>query len=54
MSQDIIYMSAHQLVQEYKKGILSPVEVTEAVLERISSIDDKMDHFHFFTTYIKL
>ncbi len=45
MSQDIIYMSAHQLVQEYKKGTLSPVEVTEAVLERISSIDDKINAY---------
>ncbi|MBC8268768.1 MAG: amidase [Rhodospirillaceae bacterium] len=36
-SQDIYYLSAKQLTDRYSSGDLSPVEVTQAVLERIEA-----------------
>ncbi|MBL6930160.1 MAG: amidase, partial [Rhodospirillales bacterium] len=36
-SQDIYYLSAKQLTNRYSRGDLSPVEVTQAVLERIEA-----------------
>lgn len=34
-------------------GFRANTERTEGTYSKYSSIDDKMDHFHFFTTYIK-
>jgi aspartyl-tRNA(Asn)/glutamyl-tRNA(Gln) amidotransferase subunit A len=36
-SQPIHYFSAKQLTESYTKGELSPVEVTQAVLDRIET-----------------
>ena len=45
MSDDILYMSACELVGHYRDQTLSPVDVTRATLERISAIDGKTNAF---------
>ncbi len=41
MSDDIYYLSAHDLSEKIHAKQLSPVEVTEALLNRIESLNDK-------------
>ena len=45
MSEELIYLSAVELVARYAKGDLSPVEVTEAVLTRIDAVDGTLNAF---------
>ena len=45
MSDDILYMSASDLLGQYQDQKLSPVEVTRATLERISSLDEKTNAY---------
>ncbi len=45
MSDDILYMSACELVGHYRDHTLSPVDVTRATLERISAIDGRTNAF---------
>lgn len=42
---DICYLSASELIALYRRGELSPVEVTEAVLERIAQLDPQINAF---------
>jgi len=39
MSQDILRMSAAQLLEHYREGQLSPVEVAKAMLDQIERLD---------------
>jgi Asp-tRNA(Asn)/Glu-tRNA(Gln) amidotransferase A subunit family amidase len=43
MQEDAVYLSAVDLVSRYRDGSLDPVAVTEAHLERIPSIDPKLN-----------
>lgn len=45
MSDDILFMSASDLVERYRDHSLSPVEVTRATLERISAIDEETNAY---------
>ena len=45
MSDDILYMSASELLAQYRDQNLSPVDVTRATLDRISSIDEKTNAY---------
>lgn len=40
MSQDLVRMTARQLLEHYRDKSLSPVEVTEAMLDQIDSLDE--------------
>lgn len=44
-SDDLCLMSAVDLVERYRSGALSPVEVTDAVLERIESLNPRITAF---------
>jgi Asp-tRNA(Asn)/Glu-tRNA(Gln) amidotransferase A subunit family amidase len=39
------YLSITELQEAYRKGIYSPVEVTQAALERIAVLDPKLKAF---------
>lgn len=43
--RDVVWMSAGELSQSMKKGILSPVEVTEIFLKRIEKINPQINAF---------
>ena len=45
MSEDFIWMSAHELLEGYRSGAFSPVEVTEATLVRIEDKDKLTNAF---------
>ena len=45
MSEDILYLSATALVEHYRSGKLSPVEVTRAVLDRIAALNPVFNAF---------
>lgn len=45
MEPDFAYMSATELLEQYKKRTLSPVEVTEAALARIDRYNDELNAF---------
>ena len=45
MPDDLFYLSATQLLDNYRKKRLSPVDVTRAVLERIDKYNDKLNAF---------
>jgi aspartyl-tRNA(Asn)/glutamyl-tRNA(Gln) amidotransferase subunit A len=47
MSDDIGFMSAATLAAAYRNGSLSPVEVTQATLDRITRINPKINAFNF-------
>lgn len=47
MSDDILYMSASELVSCYREQTLSPVDATRATLARISLVDGKTNAFIF-------
>ena len=43
MSKELIQMSAIELLDGYRSGNFSPVEATQAVLDRIHSVNDKIN-----------
>ncbi|MGH6621432.1 MAG: amidase, partial [Alphaproteobacteria bacterium] len=43
--EELAYLSAAELVERYRKKALSPVDVTEAVLERIEQHDGAVNAF---------
>jgi len=45
MSDDIAYMSAQQLVDQYRAKKLSPVEVTQATLARVHRLQPRLNAF---------
>ena len=45
MSNDLIRMSAVDLIAGYRTGKISPVEATRAVLDRIHAVNDKINAF---------
>ncbi len=45
MSEEILYLPATELVERYRAGALSPVEVTRAVLDRIASLNPVFNAF---------
>ena len=47
MTDDIVYMTAGALLRRYRRGSLSPVEVTRAVLERIERHNEAHIAFTF-------
>ena len=46
MSEDLCYMPAADLVAAYRAGRLSPVEVTQALLNRIAAINPKLNAYN--------
>jgi aspartyl-tRNA(Asn)/glutamyl-tRNA(Gln) amidotransferase subunit A len=46
MSEDLCYMPAADLVDAYRAGRLSPVEVTQAVLKRIAAVNPKLNAYN--------
>ena len=47
MSTEIIYMTATELVARYGDGSLTPVEVTQAALDRLDQIEPKINAFQY-------
>jgi len=45
MQDDVVYLSAVELVSRFREGSLDPVAVAEAHLERIAAIDPKLNCF---------
>lgn len=45
MSQDISLLAASELIQHYRTGALSPVEVVRAALDKITSLNDTLNAF---------
>jgi len=45
MADDLIYLSALELVRRYRDGEISPVEVAAAVLARIDDVDQTLNAF---------
>ena len=45
MSKELIQMSAIELLDGYRSGTFSPVEATQAVLDRIHKVNDKINAF---------
>jgi aspartyl-tRNA(Asn)/glutamyl-tRNA(Gln) amidotransferase subunit A len=45
MPEDVVYLSAVELVSRFRDGSLDPVAVAEAHLERIAAIDPKLNCF---------
>ena len=45
MTDDLAMMSATELVAHYRRKTLSPVEVTQAALERIEQCDGALNAF---------
>ena len=45
MNEDITLLPANELLRSYREKVLSPVEVTQAVLNRISELDSKLNAF---------
>ena len=43
--EDVVYLSASELVSAYRAKRLSPVEVTQAILDRIDAVNDKVNAF---------
>ena len=52
MSDDFAYLSAGELIEQFSEGSLSPVEVTEALLERIERLNPKLNAFTAVTADI--
>ncbi|QDO98363.1 amidase [Ferrovibrio terrae] len=46
MSEDLCYMPAADLVAAYRAGKLSPVDVTQALLQRIATINPKVNAYN--------
>ena len=49
MSRSLHELSAVALAQQYRAGTLSPVEATQAVLDRIAKCEDKVNAMYFVT-----
>ena len=45
MSKELIQMSAIELLDGYRSSTFSPVEATQAVLDRIHKVNDKINAF---------
>ncbi len=45
MADDLIWYSAAELLRGYKSGVFSPVDVVQAVLNRIDAVDGKLNAF---------
>ena len=45
MSDELIRMSALELLAGYRAGRVSPLEATQAVLDRIHAVNDKINAF---------
>ena len=45
MNEELCFMSASQLIRNYRSKTLSPVDVARAVLDRISALDGKLNAF---------
>jgi aspartyl-tRNA(Asn)/glutamyl-tRNA(Gln) amidotransferase subunit A len=54
MADDLFYLSALELRQEYQRRSLSPVEVTRAVLERIDQLNPRLKAFITVTADLAL
>ena len=48
MSEDILYLSATDLLAHYKSRALSPVEVTQAVIQQVTKLDPVINAFCVF------
>ncbi len=46
MSDDLCYLPASELAQRYRGGALSPVEVTEALLQRIEAVNPSINAYN--------
>ena len=47
MKTEIYKLSASELSNAYENKVLSPVEVTNSIIDRIKDIDDKLFHRRF-------
>jgi aspartyl-tRNA(Asn)/glutamyl-tRNA(Gln) amidotransferase subunit A len=47
MTTDLTQLPAHALLEMYKRGETSPVEVTQAVLTRTARVNPKINAFSF-------
>ncbi|MBI4506398.1 MAG: Asp-tRNA(Asn)/Glu-tRNA(Gln) amidotransferase subunit GatA [Chloroflexi bacterium] len=54
MSDDICFASAHELGSRYRRGDLSPVEVAQAILERIDAANPRLNAFITVTADLAL
>ncbi len=45
MTDDLRWLTATELLDRYRDGRLSPVEVTQAALDRIEAVDEKLNSF---------
>ncbi|MBL26716.1 MAG: amidase [Rhodospirillaceae bacterium] len=45
MADDLVYMSATEMVGRFGDGSLSPLEVTRAILQRIQTLDEKVNAY---------
>src|SRR5690242_3702348 len=45
MSEDLIWTSAYELAELYRRREVSPVEVVDAALERLHAVNDKVNAF---------
>ena len=45
MSKNVLDLMAFELMDLYRKGELSPVEVLDAVLARVDTLDSKLNAF---------
>lgn len=46
MSEDLCYLPASELVERYRSGTLSPVEVTKALLQRIEAVNPSVNAYN--------
>ena len=47
MAEEVCYLSATQLIENYRRKQLSPVEVTRAILDRIAQYNQRLNAFCF-------
>ena len=47
MSDDISFLTAHELLARYRAGSLSPVEATRRVLDRIAAVNPRLNAIYF-------
>lgn len=47
LNTDLCFISAHEAIQQYKQGSLSPVELTQAFIQRIEEINPEINAFTF-------
>ena len=47
MTDESCFFSAHELVRQYRAGVLSPVEVTRAILRHIADVNPSLNAIYF-------